>query len=59
MSKSPNVKLDKAVDELLDKVKTGQPIDDSHIKALNTAVAWEKAKNGILDKTEPFDPDSL
>lgn len=59
MSASPNTTLDKAVKELLDKVKQGQPIEDSHIKALNTAISWEKVKNGILDRSEPFDPDSL
>jgi len=56
---SPNKDLDKAVKELLEQVKAGKPIEDSHIKALNTAISWEKVKNGILDRTEPFDPDSL
>jgi hypothetical protein len=28
-------------------------------KAINSAVAWEKAKHSILNKDDDFDPDSL
>jgi hypothetical protein len=57
MSESPNSTLDKAVKELL-KAAEDQPFD-MRCKAINSAVAWEKAKHSILNKDDDFDPDSL
>ena len=54
---SPNTALDKAIKEMLKDLKD-QPFD-MRCKGLNTAIAWEKAKNAILGKDDDFDADSI
>jgi hypothetical protein len=54
---SPNKSLDTAIKKLL-KDAEDQPFD-MRIKALNTAIAWEKVKAALKDKDDEFDPDSL
>jgi hypothetical protein len=56
-AESPNSTLDTAIKKLL-KDAEDQPFD-MRCKAINSAVAWEKAKHSILDKDAEFDPDSL
>jgi hypothetical protein len=55
--KTPNKPLDDAIKKML-KDADDQPFD-MRIKALNTAISWEKAKGGIMGDDSPFDPDQI
>jgi hypothetical protein len=54
---SPNKQLDSAINQLL-KDSKDQPFD-MRCKAMNTAIAWMKAKHSIMDKGDGFDPDEI
>lgn len=54
---TPNKDLDKAIKDML-KTSASQPFD-LQLKALNTAIAWEKAKSAILGDDDDFDPDQI
>jgi hypothetical protein len=56
---SPNPKLDRVVDALLDKAELGFMPDEDAIKIATMAINWEKAKAGIINKGGHFDPDFL
>lgn len=56
---SPNSDIDKAIKELMGKIKADGVPPDVAVKIVNTAIAWEKAKHGIKDKENGFDPDSI
>lgn len=54
---SPNKSIDRLLTRLLKKAEA-EPTDVA-VKVVNSAVAWEKVKHGILDKADDFDPDAL
>jgi hypothetical protein len=54
---TPNKDLDKAIKDIIKKAAEG-PID-IYLKALNTAISWEKTKHGILTDDDPFDKEEL
>lgn len=62
MSESPNTTLDASVKKLL-KDSEDKAVDelllDRRRKAILAAISWEKVKNAILDKDDPFDSDSI
>jgi hypothetical protein len=60
-TKSPNESPNKDIDTRLKKMLKdceGQPLD-VQVKVMNAAINWEKAKNGITEKEDGFDPDNL
>jgi hypothetical protein len=54
---TPNKVLDKAIKDVIEKAAAG-PID-IYLKALNTAISWEKTKHGILTDDDAFNPEDL
>jgi hypothetical protein len=62
---SPNTKIDKAIEGLLKKIdkkdEDGNQLvpDDTTIKIIAQAIAWEKVKHHIADKKDGFDPDDI
>lgn len=69
---SPNSKIDDAINALLGRLspkkkkgaKEGEEIEeevplDVAAKVVSTAIAWEKVKHGISDKTIPLDTDLI
>lgn len=60
---SPNTSLDEAIKGMMAKLKPKKGQEelppDIAVKILNTAIAWEKAKAQIVDKSTPFDPDTF
>jgi len=54
---SPNASLDRAIKAMLKTAQT-QPFD-MQLKALNTAINWEKVRRAILGNDDPFDPSEL
>jgi hypothetical protein len=57
---SPNAKIDKTIDAMMDKLSGGEAIaPDVAVKILNTAISWEKVKHQIKDAENPFNPDDL
>lgn len=62
-SKSPNDKIDRAVDKLLKRLDASgdDAIDaETAVKVVNMAVAWEKVKHHIADNGGGgFDPDGI
>lgn len=62
--KSPNPKIDKAIESLMRKLEktTGDDVIDPEtaVKIINSAVAWEKVKHHITDNGGGgFNPDDL
>ena len=66
-STSPNPKIDKAIEAAMERLEPKKKKDsteepepvplDVAVKVNNTAIAWEKVKHGISDKSTPLDPD--
>ena len=60
---TPNSKIDKAINALLDKANSTDEnavlAPEVAIKAINTAIAWEKVKHHIRDDDGSFDLDSI
>lgn len=56
---SPNSTIDKALKKLLKNLDDDKVPIDVAVKVINSAVAWEKVKHGILGQEDPFDPDEL
>jgi hypothetical protein len=54
---SPNSAIDLAIKKLMLKVKDLP--EDTAVKIINTAIAWEKVKKGIKDVPPVFDPDQI
>lgn len=57
---TPNPDIDAAIHTMMKRIKGKEPPpDDIVVKILNTAIAWEKAKNQIADNAGGFDPGSF
>lgn len=54
---TPNEDIDRAVEKILKKANDAEP--DVAVKIINTAIAWEKVKHGIMGKDDEFDPADL
>lgn len=54
--KSPNAKIDRAIDKMLKALDAGEEMmPEVKLKTIQVAINWEKVKHAIADKEE-FDP---
>lgn len=61
MTDSLNPKIDTALRKLMariDDLTNPIPVDIA-VKVINSAIAWEKVKQGKMVDEDPFDPDEL
>ena len=61
IGKTVNADIDKAIAKIMKKVGGETTPVEVQVKILNTAIAWEKAKNQILegDSGDDWNPDEI